>query len=47
MRIISKDKWGFWIFVRYSFIVEDQNDSITEIVVDKSRWEKYTIGDYI
>jgi hypothetical protein len=47
MKIIHKDKWGFWIFTRYSFIVEDENDSITEIVVDKSRWEKYTIGDYI
>lgn len=47
MKIIHKDKWGFWIFTRYSFILEDENESITEIVVDKNKWQKYNIGDYM
>jgi hypothetical protein len=44
-KIIHKDKCGFWIFVRYSMIVEDENEGLTEVVVDKNTYMKYNIGD--
>ena len=34
-KIIHKDKCGFWILVRYSMIVEDENEGLTEVIVDK------------
>lgn len=46
MKIIHKDKWGFWFFVRYSFYIEDDNEGITEIYVDKKTWQKFNVGDY-
>lgn len=46
MKIIHKDKWGFWIFTRYSFILEDENEGLTEIVVDKKKWQRFCVGDY-
>jgi len=45
-KIIHKDTCGFWIFKnRYSMIVEDENEGLTEIVVDKETFNKYNIGD--
>ena len=46
MKIIYKDKWGFWIFSRYSYVLEDEEESLTEIVVDKNTWYKFNVGDY-
>lgn len=46
LKIIHKDVWGFWIFKRYSLIVEDENESLTEIIVDKETWMKYNIGNH-
>jgi hypothetical protein len=45
MKIYHKDVWGFWIFKRYSFYVEDESESLTEILVDKKTWMWYNIGD--
>jgi len=45
MRIIHKDCWGIWIFKRYTFILENEEESLTEIVVSKDVWEKYNVGD--
>jgi hypothetical protein len=45
MKIIHKDYWGFWIFKRYSFILENEEESLTEIVVKKEVWEKWNVGD--
>jgi len=44
-KIIHKDKCGFWIFVRYSMIVEDDDEGLTEVVVDKYTYMNYNIGD--
>ena len=44
-KVIHKDKCGFWIFVRYSMIVEDESEGLTEVVVDKATYMKYNIGD--
>lgn len=44
-KIIHKDVWGFWIFKRYSVIVEDENEGLTELPVDKKTFDKYNIGD--
>jgi hypothetical protein len=46
MKIILKDKWGFWFFKRYSFYMEDESESITEVLVNKDIWEKFGVGDY-
>jgi hypothetical protein len=46
MKIIHKDSWGFWFFKRYSLIVEDENESLTEVIVSKTVWEKFKIGDF-
>ena len=46
MRIIKKDCWGFWIFKRYSFILENEEEGLNEIVVSKNVWEKWNVGDY-
>jgi hypothetical protein len=46
MKIYHKDVWGFWIFKRYSLYVESPNEGLTEILVDKSTWEFYNVGDY-
>lgn len=44
-KVIYKETWGFWIFKRYSMIIEDENESLTEIIVDKATFKKYNIGD--
>ena len=45
-KIIHKDVCGFWIFKnRYSMIVEDEHEGLTEIVVDKKTFDKYNVGD--
>ena len=44
-KIIHKDKCGFWIFVRYSMIVEDENEGLTEVIVDKKTFNIYNVGD--
>jgi len=44
-KIIHKATCGFWIFTRYSMIVEDENEGLTEIVVDKTTYQTYNIGD--
>lgn len=46
MRIIHKSNWGFWISSRYSFILEDEEESLTEIVVNKKTFNKFNVGDY-
>jgi len=46
MRIIHKDCWGIWIFKRYTFILESEEESLTEIVVSKDVWDKYNVGDH-
>jgi hypothetical protein len=46
MKIIHKDKWGFWFFVRYNFIVEDDDESLTELTVSKDLWLRFNVGDY-
>ena len=45
-KIIEKSFCGFWIFEnRYSMIVEDENEGLTDVIVDKSTFERYNIGD--
>ncbi len=44
-KVIHKDKCGFWILVRYSMIVEDENEGLTEVIVDKETFNKYNVGD--
>ena len=45
-KIIEKSFCGFWIFKnRHSMIVEDENEGLTEVVVDKLTFERYNIGD--
>jgi len=46
MKIIQKDCWGFWIFKRYSFILEDEEEGLTEVVVPKYIWENSSVGNY-
>lgn len=46
MKIIHKDKWGFWFFKRYTFILEDEEESLTEIVVKRDVWLRFDVGDY-
>ena len=46
MKIILKDKWGFWFFKRYSFYIEDEDEGITEVFVNKSTWDRLNVGDY-
>ena len=46
MKIYFKESWGFWIFKYYSFYVEDSNEGLTEILIDKNTWNRYNIGDY-
>jgi hypothetical protein len=46
MRIIHKDCCGIWILKRYTFILEDEFESLTETVVSKEVWEKYKVGDH-
>ena len=45
MKIYYKESWGFWIFKYYSFYVEDSNEGLTEILIDKNTWNRYNIGD--
>jgi hypothetical protein len=45
MKIYHKDVWRFLFFKRYSFYVEDENQSLTEIEVDKNTWDLYNVGD--
>lgn len=45
-KIYHKDAWGFWIFKRYSLYVVDDLEGLTEILVDKTTWEFYNVGDY-
>ena len=45
MKIYHKDIWGFWFFKRYSLYVEDESESLTEILTDKNTWIKYNVGD--
>ena len=44
-KIILKDKWGFWFFKRHSFIIEDIDQSLTELHVNEETWNKYNVGD--
>ncbi len=46
MKIIYKDKWGFWFLARYTFILEDEEESLTELVVSKEQWLKFNVGDF-
>ena len=46
MKIYHKDAWGFWIFKRYSLFLEDENEGLTEITVDRKTWEYCKIGDF-
>jgi hypothetical protein len=46
MKIINKSNWGFWIFSRYSFILENDEEGLTEIVVNKKTFDKFNVGDY-
>jgi hypothetical protein len=45
MKIYHKDAWGFWIFNRYSFFLEDESEGLVEFIVDKNTWNSYNIGD--
>jgi hypothetical protein len=45
MRIYHKDSWGFWVFKRFSFFIEDEDGGLTEITVDKNTWVRYAVGD--
>lgn len=45
MKIVLKDKWGFWFFKRYSFILESEDQSLTELHVSEKVWNSYNIGD--
>lgn len=44
-KVIHKEAWGFWIFTRYSMILEDENEGLTEIPIDKQTFDKYNVGD--
>ena len=45
-KIIEKSFCGFWIFKnRYSLILEDENEGLTEVIVDKDTYNNYNIGD--
>ena len=44
MRIINKEYYGL-IFKRYFFHLEDHDDSLTEISVERNIWDDYEIGD--
>ena len=46
MKIIHKDKWGFWFLTRYTFIVEDEEESLTELNVSKDKWMRFNVGDF-
>ena len=46
MKIIHKSNWGFWIFSRYSFILENEEEGLDEIVIDKKTWNNFEIGDF-
>ena len=46
LKVYHKDSWGFWIFARYSLYVQDADDGLTELLVDKNTWSRYNIGDY-
>lgn len=46
MKIIKKDCWGFWFFKRYSFYLEDEEESITELIVSKEEWDGFDVDDY-
>ena len=46
MKIIHKDKWGFWFLTRYIFIVEDEDESLTELNVSKEQWMRFNVGDF-
>ena len=45
MKIYYKDVWGFWLLKRYSFYVESEEQSLTEITVDRDTWNMYNVGD--
>lgn len=45
MKIYHKDVWGFWIFARYSFFLEDESEGLVEVTVDKNTWVRYNVGD--
>jgi hypothetical protein len=45
-RIVHKDKRGFWIFTKYYFYIEDKDEGLTEVFVDKQTWEEFDVGDY-
>jgi hypothetical protein len=46
MKIYHKDVWGFWIFARYSFFLEDELEGLIEVTVDKNTWMRYDVGDF-
>jgi len=45
MKIYHKDVWEFWFLKRYSLYVESEEQSLTEITVDKDTWSMYDVGD--
>ena len=45
MKIYHKDVWGFWLLKRYSLYVESEEQSLTEITVDRDTWNMYDVGD--
>lgn len=46
MKIIHKDKWGFWPLQWYTFIVENDEQGLMEISVKKDIWLRFGVGDY-
>ena len=46
MKIIHKDKLGFWFLVKYYFVVEDDDESLTEVTVSKDNWLRFDVGDH-
>lgn len=46
MKIIHKDKWGFFILTWYTYIVEGENGELKEVNVNKHIWNKFNVGDY-
>ena len=46
MKIYHKYVFGFWFFKRYSLYIEDEDEGLQEIIVDKYTWDQYEVGDF-
>lgn len=46
MKIYHKDSWGFWIFKRYAFYLQSEEEGLTEITVSKYTYNLYNVGDF-